>query len=140
MHLRTKIAIFLGTLVAALMVAATPAQASPNWSTCPSYDRVCFFVNINGGGSRLDVFNSTGLCLNVSPFMNDAISSIDNAWNDADLRAYVYFHSNCSGSSMYVGGNDAVNLNCCGREWINDNISSVKVRCVDFFNQCYRGP
>lgn len=140
--MRNRILAVLAALALALtgmLAVAAPAHASPNWPGCLNYNRVCFFTNINGGGSLLISQNTSGACINVYGGFQDNISSIDNAWNDADIRAYVYRDGNCQGSEMYVGGNDAVNLNCCGRTTFNDNITSFKIRCVDLFGQCYYG-
>jgi hypothetical protein len=139
MNFFKRLGVVLAVMVAGLAVA-TPAFATPNFASCLSYNRVCMSTDINGGGSLLISQNTSGSCINLFGVMQDNISSIDNAWNDADIRAYFYFNGNCTGDSFHVGGNDAVNLNCCGRQGFNDNITSFKIRCVDLFNNCYYGP
>jgi hypothetical protein len=139
-------AIVLGLGLAA--IAATPASSAatvtrtPNWWTCSTYDKICLNTDISMDprGRQINIYSVNDTCINLTEEFNDAISSIDNAWNDAQIRVTFWRHSNCSGDSFYVGGNDAVNLNCCGREWANDNISSLRIKCIDFLNQCYYGP
>jgi hypothetical protein len=134
--------------VTVFAIGATPASSAtqvartPNWWTCSSYDKVCLGTDISmdPAGRQLNVYSVGTGCINLTSAFNDAISSVDNAWNDAQIRITLFFHANCAGSSFYVGGNDAVNLNCCDRQIFNDNISSIKIECIDFLGQCYYGP
>jgi hypothetical protein len=123
--------------------SATPQVATPNWWTCSSYDKVCLGTDVamDPLGRQLNVYSVGVGCINLTSDFNDAITSIDNAWNDADIRFRFYWNSNCTGNSGYIDGNDAVSLNCCQQFWgFNDNISSFKIECVDFFGNCYYGP
>lgn len=139
----------LGVVLLAVfaLTAASPASASvaqtPNWWTCSSYDKVCMNTDVSMDplGRQLNVYSVGVGCINLSPQFNDAITSIDNAWNDADIRLTIYRDANCTGDPRNIDGNDAVNLNSSSTWWgHNDHISSFKIQCVDLFGQCYYGP
>lgn len=148
--MKRRILGILAALTVALGVALVPASShaaptvaqTPNWWTCSSYDKICLGTDVSMDplGRQLNVYSVNDTCINLTSTYNDAITSIDNAWNDAQIRATFYKDANCTGSNFYVGGNDAVNLNCCDRQWANDNISSMRIKCIDFLNQCYYGP
>lgn len=144
--LLAALAVTLGlTLVAAAPATSSTAvqQASPNWWTCSSYDKVCLFVDVSGDpqGRQLNVYSVGVGCINLNSQFNDAITSIDNGWNDADIRITLYKNSNCTGSDLHVNGNDAVSLHSSAAWWgFNDNFSSFKIECVDFLGDCYYGP
>lgn len=126
----------------AMGMSATTAM-SPNWWTCSSYDKVCLFVDVSGDplGRQLNVYSVGVGCINLTSEFNDAITSIDNGWNDADIVFRGYKNSNCQGSTLNVNGNDAVSLHSSSAWWgYNDNFSSFKVTCEDFFGDCYYGP
>jgi hypothetical protein len=136
-----KIRTILAALVVAtglVMVAPTPAQAYADWASCGlgTYNRICLFTENGGGGLKYTIWTSgDGPCVNLTSPFHDTIDSVDNAWNDADIKIYLHRDVNCSpvGPFKTVHGNQATN--------ITPNIaSSFRVECTDFFNNCYTGP
>lgn len=156
--MRKILGLGVALLVALALVAVSPAsatatstastslsqQVSPNWWTCSSYDKVCLFVDVSGDplGRQLNVYSVGVGCINLNSTYNDAITSIDNGWNDADIRFRGWKHANCVGTQdFYVDGNDAVSMNQSSAWWgHNDNMSSFRVDCVDLLGNCYYGP
>ena len=140
--MRKRIMALLGAAVLGIGLAvaapAAPAHATADWASCGSgsYNRICLFTEYNGGGLKFTIYTSgDGPCVNLTSPFHDTIDSVDNAWNDADIKLYLHRDVNCSpvGPFKTVHGNQATN--------ITPNIaSSFRVECTDFFNNCYTGP
>ena len=126
LHLKSHSLLFVATLLAVLGLTTglTPGTASAAWSDCND-GRVCFWVDIDGGGSMGWVSDTTSTC---RVFLPPYVNSITSVWNRMSWPVRFYTKDACSTSIGYwytVDPGQQINFT----SWPHaDSFESMKVR------------
>lgn len=107
MKLRTRVTTLIVAVIAALGLAATPAQALTGYDRCQGWGYVCAFSGLDGSGTMTPIFGSAGRCSNMPASANNTADSFYNK-REGGTSHHVQFYdgANCTGELLAVAPAD----------------------------------